>query len=1568
MEPKVGSIIEAHLSCNERRRAERAACSPLHCSRRRGILRIGKFQPERFGMIRGGIADKLGNAYEAQWYALHLLRVFIGRSAQALTLEPLNAPGFEFSYEAHPHIEWHQCKTRTRGSWTLSALDREGVLGFFKDRLSRCASNKCVFVSDTNAQSLSRLSKFAQQAQDFSDFQSMIGQSQEARRDFGELRSIWSASDDDAFMWLKRCRVTMMSSDAISHRLEELIEAYFSTSTETVRDRMATMAIEHLTRRITTDALRTLLLSSGLTPRDFSIDPTLRARVEQATEEYLDTISAAAPKVRISRPEVEERIVDWHGNAVKRILFVSGGAGTGKSLILSNVISRFREDGVPVLAFRIDRYLDTPSLISLGQELLGVGISPIVPLAHVDQQSTPVLVIDQIDAVSSASGRRRKAKDLLLNLIREHEAASNVKIIVACRSYDLTNDEEFKGKANEEVSDTFPIPNMDWDDDIAPALRSLGFETKGFSDNDRRLLTVPIHLSTYLKLDLAADGMASFTSGADLIDQLVEKTDRALADDGEAWSAWEALGEIADRMSRDQVLSAPRAVLDRFRNARRRLCSAGLIVDHGNAIQFSHETYFDFVFARRFHASGVRVRDWLISSEQNLFRRTQVRQILQYLRTHGTSGDYIRALDDVLVSEGIRFHVRDAAARWLSTVERPMVGEFEVILRSGEISTPSALMQRALGSNWFPMLSERGIIDHWLGSNDEDVAMLAAGRISQAFEDHPEAAHKSLKRLSFPTAPDLRDRLLRIVRSARPGDDPSPLVEIYSDLIGTMSLAELEDEVYHLGSFYHWRNVHAPLAISLVARAVERWLSLDDAADPFIGDGMNQRAAPHQAQELAKIAPAAFVKEFAPLYAEVLKRIAEEKTGHDGRHADRMFTKSFPTRERWGGLISDSLPAAANVDESCLLSVHDNFNADRSAIDRFFILCAIAADPKSGSSQFARLIDHPDLFDADHDGDEWLPAAEAARAVRPHLDDETWCRFEARLRAHRPEHKRAKQALDWHRKDPEGLSVSWRAYAVHQLTETGLHAWRILRVIGKEAKLSPQLRGYEAELDRKFCGRELVRERTGARAVVSPISADRAEKMSDQAWLSAMKRYGDDEREGRWDRGDADSVPGGARELAGTLEFVTKNAPERMVGLLHRMPLDVNPKYPFAVLDGLRGSQNTDLILQAMRVVRRFLNNHTAFSFLLLAESTAEAGCEQFVFDFVKDFAVNGDDPSRSGLDSADELRGTLKVDDLFDRFGRSTVSGIGADRHMAWRALARFAEKVPVTREPVLELLEIRAEKEDNRDVWAAMIEASVSCIGHDRERVLNIWERIAERDIRIIAVFSVPRVYSWALWQDWDRFSWIADQMIQSDLPVLTAIATEWFAVRYFDCNESEVRLIELCESSSLARRAAASVAHDFISETRFESRALDWLMAHADDPSPDVVKQVFSPDWAELLDAGGPRVTLAERLLESENFGDHAQRLIYALDDRTSAFPELALKAAQRVLDHVGAEHADTRFSDRELALHNLGKLITGAAEAYAEQGRASTPALDLIDQYLRLNHYGVEAEVKKLDDRS
>ena len=259
-------------------------------------------------MFAGGIADKLGNRYEAKWLVRQLLDV-IGAKAEALRFEGISQDfkGFEFVVRRDGVTEWHQTKINSpNGNWTLPALAREGVLAAFKARLKDNQNNVCHFVSQDPAKDAARLSEKARLAENYSEFRSTLGKG--SKESFNTLLESWSTSKEPVapevvFSWLRRSYFGVESQTSIEAALATFSDFYFHGTDGSSFAILREFLENRFNKEITTELARIdLRAEAKLKLKDWSLDPTTKERLASETTAYLETYTPfGADGSRVSR-------------------------------------------------------------------------------------------------------------------------------------------------------------------------------------------------------------------------------------------------------------------------------------------------------------------------------------------------------------------------------------------------------------------------------------------------------------------------------------------------------------------------------------------------------------------------------------------------------------------------------------------------------------------------------------------------------------------------------------------------------------------------------------------------------------------------------------------------------------------------------------------------------------------------------------------------------------------------------------------------------------------------------------------------------------------------------------------------------------------------------------------------------------------------------------------------------------------------------------------------------------------------------------------------------------------
>ena len=1106
-------------------------------------------------MFAGGIADKLGNRYEAKWLVRQLLDV-IGGKAGSLRFEGISASfkGFEFAVRKGDTTEWHQTKiSNPNGNWTLAALKREGVLQAFKERLNESENHRCIFVSQDPAKDIGSLTKKAKIASTAKEYRDALGQG--SAETFKELQSIWATDSEGAFSWLKRCEFRTESQSSIDSAISAYSDLYFFKLNGDAFAVLRDFLEIRINKDITTETARSELRSERkLTLKDWSLDPTLRERLSLETAGYLETYNPFGVDGS-TIPRVETcKLVDLIGNAERpSVVLLTGVAGSGKSGVVREFIEQLADLGIPHLAFRIDHRLDCASPKALGKAITDRNESPVVTLKGLSPDQLSVLIVDQVDAVSEVSGRKGAVKRAILTLIDNARSVAGIVLIFACRTFDLESDQRLKALKETHGVEHIDVQLLTWESDVEPMLLSRSISVDQFTNQQKELLRLPLNLAIFLETFDGSKPM--FASRNDLFARLLERKGRSIRNERNiAWDVISPLSELAAWMSEQQRLDAPDDILSAFGGALDILSSEGLIVRSRGNINFSHESFFDYIYARTFAARQQSLESLLMESEQHLFRRTQVRQILETLRQVDMIR-YLRELRTVLDSENVRYHIKVAVTQWLGALSDPSKDERDIVFALDGATGPFPPLERyALLSSpgWFDRLFQDGwilaningpnaeradSILMWLSSIAGQRPSEIAGLLDNWWQGDPDRGQQLLNWFGFVRRQKSDDALIdlccRVIRSIPPG-----LFDIHQS--------------NHRDMLFHTWAADNPLGAAKILKAYfDAWFEAHPGRQPFESHEFRDLDA-HFISEMAKKAPEAFLDGAISAFVRSIENITSRE---DWVEREYSFRHRSYSGHRFGADLFLSIFRGALVKVAkerpeaarAYLAVIDPMKHE---VFTHIWLETIASNGEKLADLFVPLLESPFLFEAGWDGADWKSFADAAKEVLPHVAVSEAKSIERKILSHEPELQYAKEIVL--RIKLEGESEPWlnSKAALFYLSKSGREQRSILESIGF-GSLSDALKERLVQLRRKFPGFEIPEPHDNEGGFVqSPIKRDQAEHMTDAQWLGAMERYDNDtdRRRGR------SFIDGGARELARVLQHLAKEQPARFATLLHNIP------------------------------------------------------------------------------------------------------------------------------------------------------------------------------------------------------------------------------------------------------------------------------------------------------------------------------------------------------------------------------------------------------------------------------
>lgn len=415
----------------------------------------------------------------------------------------------------------------------------------------------------------------------------------------------------------------------------------------------------------------------------------------------------------IERHETTE-VLSWINKPLKPeeepVLIVAGNPGYGKTVILKDVLASLNEFKTPAIAIKADRYYansvqDLTEKLSLEHPLLQL----VQKLKHTYDKV--VVIIDQLDSLSQSITSRRDYIDTYNQLIYQLKLINGIRIVISIRTFDLNYDFEFSKYKDRQKVIVKPLS----EDQVKNVLAKLGLSTDRISGGFIQLLSIPNHLDIFCKIYRPGIAISQLHSLQDLYNELWQQNIVSQALE-KAQQYTNAAYEIAEKMYSLQQLSIPDSQwTETIRQNLPYLSSVGLLEETNKSIQFYHQSFYDYVFAKSFTAKGGSLEEYIFKEEQSIYIRPAVKMILAFLRQIDIS-EYINLISSILSSGKVRYHLQLLVINQLGFEETPVRTEIDFVkkylLPSSKWKLP--FLESAMGLNWLPLLIETGIIGQLL--------------------------------------------------------------------------------------------------------------------------------------------------------------------------------------------------------------------------------------------------------------------------------------------------------------------------------------------------------------------------------------------------------------------------------------------------------------------------------------------------------------------------------------------------------------------------------------------------------------------------------------------------------------------------------------------------------------------------------------------------------------------------------------------------------------------------------------------------------------------------------------
>ncbi len=1038
------------------------------------------------------------------------------------------------------------------------------------------------------------------------------------------------------------------------------------------------------------------------------------------------------------------------------------------------------------------------------------------------------------------------------------------------------------------------------------------------------LLRTPLHFAVFARLP-RADQHGDYSTLAGLFAQYTRDVRARVSHDVGHLDWPGVIHPLVDYMSEHQELAAPDHLIDPVdRREVAALTSEGLLVPAGRRLGFLHEAYFDYLFARRFVAAKRDLVAFLTESGQELFRRAQTRQVLEYL-AEVDRGGFRDVVGRLLRDPRIRTHLKDVTAIVLEHLDATAEDWRLVEPFAFDGAPPHRLEYLLARPRWFDAIDA---LDRWPGLLDDPPTAEIAGHQLIVAAAHRPARVVELVRPHVATSERWTGRLRSLItQSFHPA-----VTALTVELLETGQLDAAAGE--SIEPWRLWTAISrcaradpagaARLVGAHLRRATARALA-DGVDDPFTHGYVGDIAeALHAVPDIAAWAPREYVDEVMPTMLAIAERGAVD-WAPDALRRCRVGASRGP-RTSVASACASGLEAAlqelakadatpAVLGEFAALAEAD-FDLPRFLVCRIHT-STVATHPTAAAADRALRWLSSDTRNFDLgwvDGPRWA-ARELLEVATGYCSDHQLNAVTACLLAYYP---------SWEtRPMPDVAPLAGRSqYDLLSAVAPGRRSAAVLHQLIKLGEAFPNDPPTDPSYASVFAGRP-------------PIPVDQVEHLSDEAWLDAIDQFRSDNTS--WGDG---RFRGGRRQLAGQLAQRAVVEPDRFARLALTFGSETPAEHIERVVDAVAEQIPVDLLGQLCRHARTVAGSRVGPT-LCRVIGAHEGDTPAALFEVLEDCARDSDPPADPVPRAAEPGPEAPPSTDLIN-------TGLYTTRGAAAAAIARllFARTAHATR--LVGSIEVLVT-DPAIAVRACVADAIAALTLSDLDDALVLARRLLDNaPVELLATPTANRLLQLGLWHASSTFGSYLQRALRGT-GVAAQAAGESFAFAFAHGLPAAEDGPEIHALSAPARQgAAAALATE-------PSLAFETLLDLLDDESADVRTAACSAsrNVADLDAEQAQRFTQA--LTNSASAEEHLRDLLFALERSARALPAATLDACEAAVVSAGPKLGD--LSSRHASTSTT--IVSLVLRLYRDaQQDTRLRCLDLIDRLCELRAYGLE----------
>ena len=414
------------------------------------------------------------------------------------------------------------------------------------------------------------LTERARAAEFSKQFQTSFLEDKTNRNRFETLKKFWDDNDDaKVYRILRRIEIRTTDERGLQEQVHECLTARFLTNPNRVSDALRSLAEDSIHKTLDRGMLISHIEERGFSIRKLSKPDDAPTLVRDVTDNYLQVArQRLIHGTLIPRSTTRELLANINDRSNRpRECVLTGKAGGGKTGCVIECVEALRQqpNQVMVLAFRLD-VQQVSSTKNLG-DLLNFEESPTLVLATAAESKSvdAVLLIDQVDAVSTTSGRNTDSLDVVAALANEARGMAHrakIHIVIVCREFDWDNDHRLRQLLVHDAS-RFTVTEFS-DNEVKEILSANRFTTETLQAEQLEILRLPQNLKMFLDACSESNGQPAFSSPKELFDyywrEKRNEVNRRAFPEQDCWNR--VIQKLCSMITASQQLFVPKEHLD----------------------------------------------------------------------------------------------------------------------------------------------------------------------------------------------------------------------------------------------------------------------------------------------------------------------------------------------------------------------------------------------------------------------------------------------------------------------------------------------------------------------------------------------------------------------------------------------------------------------------------------------------------------------------------------------------------------------------------------------------------------------------------------------------------------------------------------------------------------------------------------------------------------------------------------------------------------------------------------------------------------------------------------------